>query len=293
MKYIVPFSKTVFGAVFLFSFVLAGGALMLEQFNIVALLVFTIGAFISFKVMMSGWSSYTALTGTYAERKKKADFVAEKIRAKGELQVLRSKTKAAKIKTDLENEKDALDERSKGFQDDLADCQKFGIKVGFLEALTNKLGPGTANALASARQAELDQLKKKEQEQQKEREEKKRQKDEKREIRYRRLQEKEEKEKRRLQALARNKEALIEQFENEVDTSVISSFKKNKACIGMPIEMMDFMLGAKFEKKESTSASKTQLKCKYGRGEKNQRGNYTYKLEAVFENGYLKSYKQL
>lgn len=293
MKYIVPVSKTVFGAVFLFNFVLAGGALVLEQFNIVALLVFTIGAFISFKVMMSGWRSYTALTGTYAERKKKADLVAEKIRAKGELQVLRSKTKAAKIKTDLENEKDALDERLKGFKGDLADCQKFGIKVGFWEAFRNKLRPGTADALASARQAELDQLKKKEQEQQKAREEKKRQEDEKREIRYRRLQEKEEKEKRRLQALARDKEALTEQFENEVDTSVISSFKKNKVCIGMPIEMMDFMLGAKFEKKESASSSKTQLKCKYGRGEKNQRGNYTYKLEAVFENGYLKSYKQL
>ena len=125
---------------------------MLDQFNIVALLVFAIGAFISFKVMMSGWRSYTALTGTYAERKKKADLVAEKIRAKSELQVLRSKTKAAKIKTDLENEKDALDERLKGFKGDLADCQKFGIKVGFLEALTNKLRPETADALASARQ---------------------------------------------------------------------------------------------------------------------------------------------
>jgi hypothetical protein len=293
MKYIVPFSKTVFGAVFLFSFVFAGGALMFEQFNIVALLILAIGAFISFKVMMSGWRSYTALTGTYAERKKKADLVAEKIRAKGELRVMRSKTKAAKTKIDLENKKDALDKRLKGFKDDFVDCQKFGIKVGFLEALTNKLRPGTADALASARQAELDQLKKKEQEQQKEREERKRQRDEKREIRYRRMQEKEEKEKRRLQAQARKKEALIEQFENEVDTSVISSFKEGEACIGMPIEMMDFMLGAKFEKKESASASKTQLRCKYGRGEKNQRGNYTYKLEAVFENGFLKSYKQL
>lgn len=293
MKYIIPASKLVFGTVFLIVFVLSGIASMLEQFNVVALLVFTIGAFVSFKVMMSGWRSYAALTGTYAERKKKGDLVAEQIRAKGELQVLHSKTKATNIKTDLENEKDALDERLKGFKGDLADCQKFGIKVGFLEALTNKLRPGTADALASARQAELDQLKKKEQEQQKAREEKKRQKDEKREIRYRRLQEKEEKEKRRLQALARDKEALTEQFENEVDTSVISSFKKNKPCIGMPIEMMDFMLGAKFEKKESASSSKTQLKCKYGRGEKNQRGNYTYKLEAVFENGYLKSYKQL
>ena len=231
MKYIVPYSKTVFGAVFLFGFVFGGGALMLGQFNIFALLFFAIGAFISFKVMMSGWRSYTALTGTYAERIK----------------------------------------RLKGFKDDFADCQKFGIKVGFLEALTNKLRPGTADALASARQAVLDQLKKKEREQQKE-------------IEWR---------KRRLQAQAREKEALIEQFENEVDTSVISSFKEGEACIGMPIEMMDFVLGAKFEEKESASASKTQLRCKYGRGEKNQRGNYTYELEAVFENGFLKSYKQL
>ena len=251
---------------------------MVEQFNIALLLFFAISAFISFKVMMSGWRSYIALAGTYAERKKKYDLVAEKIRAKGELRVLRIKSKAAKTKIDLENEKDALDKRLKRFEGDLADCQKFGIKVGFLEMFTNKLRPGTADALASARQAE---------------EEKKRQRDEKREIRYRRMQEKEEKEKRRLQAQARKKEALIEQFENEVDTSVISSFKEGKACIGMPIEMMDFMLGRKFEKKESASVSKTQLRCKYGRGEKNQRGNYTYKLEAVFENGFLKSYKQL
>ena len=57
--------------------------------------------------------------------------------------------------------------------------------------------------------------------------------------------------------------------------------------------MAQFILGPAYEKKVSESASKTVLKAKFGRGKKNQRGNYTYKTEVTFENDHLKSFKDL
>ena len=75
----------------------------------VALLIFAIGAFISFKYD-AGWRSY--ISDGDLRRKEKYDLVAEKIRAKGELRVLRAKSKAAKTKIDLENERAQKKNRS-------------------------------------------------------------------------------------------------------------------------------------------------------------------------------------
>ena len=75
--------------------------------------------------------------------------------------------------------------------------------------------------------------------------------------------------------------SMISRYEPEVDGTVIEHFKNDQVCIGMPIEMVDHILGVQYEKKRPPQQKKTTMKCKYGRGEKNQRGNYTYKLEAV------------
>ena len=156
----------------------------------------------------------------------------------------------------------------KSYEKDKADCEKFDIKVGWSE---KPLKPDTLKALEKAREK----------------------------VRLRRAADKKkrENEKKRIEA---QKEAekerirsMISRYEPEVDGTVIEHFKNDQVCIGMPIEMVGNILGVQYEKKEAASAKKNTMKCKYGRGEKNQRGNYTYKLEAVFENGFLKSYKEL
>jgi hypothetical protein len=156
----------------------------------------------------------------------------------------------------------------KSYEKDKAACEKFGIKVGWFE---NPLKSDTLQALEKAR----------EKERKRKALVKKRKEDEKKRIEA-------EKEAKRNRILS-----MIKRYEHEVEGIVIDCFNKNQVCIGMPVEMVDHILGTQYEKKESVSAKKTTLKCKYGRGEKNQRGNYTYKLQAVFENGFLKSYKQL
>ena len=89
------------------------------------------------------------------------------------------------------------------------------------------------------------------------------------------------------------RQKLIGQFKTVVDSDVIAKFQKKSICLGMPQEMVDFTFGPKYESKKSVSANKEKLRCKYGRGSQNQRGNYTYKLEVAYENGFVKSFKEL
>ena len=161
------------------------------------------------------------------------------------------------------------------FELDLADCEKFGIKVGFKEKLFSSLKDETLSALRNEREKLED---------------KKRQKAQQAEIA------------RKTKAAAKaakiaEKEAkrqkLIGQFKTVVDSDVIAKFQKKSICLGMPQEMVDFTFGPKYESKKSVSANKEKLRCKYGRGSQNQRGNYTYKLEVAYENGFVKSFKEL
>lgn len=104
---------------------------------------------------------------------------------------------------------------------------------------------------------------------------------------------KREKENAKSQKQQQRKQEISERFAEGVSEDVLSAFKKGRICLGMPYEMAQFILGPAYEKKVSESASKTVLKAKFGRGKKNQRGNYTYKTEVTFENDHLKSFKDL
>ena len=104
MKFVIPASKLVLGTVFLFVFVFAGIASMFEQFNIVGLIVMLVGAFISFKTLVSGWRGYKTSIGTYAERSHKARLKAKKFRAEIDIKI-------AKIKRDAEESQVEFEKR--------------------------------------------------------------------------------------------------------------------------------------------------------------------------------------
>ena len=89
------------------------------------------------------------------------------------------------------------------------------------------------------------------------------------------------------------RQQIEKKFSSSVTSNVLRAFSKNELSIGMPYEMVGFLLGPAYERQETVSSSKERVRVKFGRGKKNQRGNYTYKVETVFENGLLKSYKTL
>lgn len=299
--------KFVLGAVFLLLFLLGGVAVLLDQPEPFAIVFILLGTLVSLKVTLSGWRSYSSSIGSYEDRKKKAQLKAERFKAKMDLKVedikARGEALEAQYKKDQAeweaNEAKKKAQRKKQlketksqrqswkearqevesqriqFELDLADCEKFGIKVGFKEKLFSSLKDETLSALRNEREKLED---------------KKRQKAQQAEIA------------RKTKAAAKaakiaEKEAkrqkLIGQFKTVVDSDVIAKFQKKSICLGMPQEMVDFTFGPKYESKKSVSANKEKLRCKYGRGSQNQRGNYTYKLEVAYENGFVKSFKEL
>ena len=310
-KYFIPFTKVVLGSIFLLLSVLGGIGILLDQFNAFVLLATLVVAFISFKVTISGWRSYSSAIGTYEDRKKKAELKAEKFKAKMELKAESMKGKGEKLQAQYEKdlaERDAnvkekeiqrRKERDKlkrkgiswkqarqeqksqqiKFERDLADCKKFAIKVSFWEKITLSLKDETLYALQNERK-KIAEIKKKQTEQAKVAREAKAA------ARAAKIAEKEAKEEAK-------KQKLIEKYEKDVDSNVIKQFQKKAICLGMPQEMVDSIYGPKWESKKSVSANKEKLRCKYGRGSQNQRGNYTYKLEVVYENRFVKSFKEL
>lgn len=299
--------KFVLGAGFLFLFLLGGVAVLLDQPEPFAIVFILLGTLVSLKVTLSGWRSYSSSIGSYEDRKKKAQLKAERFKAKMDLKVddlkasgeaLEAQYKedqaeweANEAKKKAQRKKQLKETKSKRqswkearqevesqriqFELDLADCEKFGIKVGFKEKLFSSLKDETLSALRNEREKLED---------------KKRQKAQQAEIA------------RKTKAAAKaakiaEKEAkrqkLIGQFKTVVDSDVIAKFQKKSICLGMPQEMVDFTFGPKYESKKSVSANKEKLRCKYGRGSQNQRGNYTYKLEVAYENGFVKSFKEL
>ena len=306
-KYFIPFTKVVLGSVFLLLSVLGGIGILLEQFNAFVLLATLVVAFISFKVTISGWRSYSSAIGTYEDRKKKAELKAEKFKAKMELKIESMKGKGEKLQAQYEKdlaERDKL--KRKGiswkqarqeqksqqikFERDLADCKKFAIKVSFWEKITLSLKDETLYALQNERK-KIAEIKKKQTEQAKVAREAKAAARaakiaEKAAARAAKIAEKEAIEEAK-------KQKLIEKYEKDVDSKVIKQFQKKAICLGMPQEMVNSIYGPKWESKKSVSANKEKLRCKYGRGSQNQRGNYTYKLEVAYENGFVKSFKEL
>lgn len=299
--------KFVLGAGFLFLFLLGGVAVLLDQPEPFAIVFILLGTLVSLKVTLSGWRSYSSSIGSYEDRKKKAQLKAERFKAKMDLKVedlkARGEAQEAQYKEDqaeweaneaekkAQRKKELKETKSKRqswkearqevesqriqFELDLADCEKFSIKVGFKEKITMSLKDETLSALRNEREKLED---------------KKRQKAQQAEIA---------REAKAAAKAAKNaeKEAkrqkLIGQFKTVVDSDVIAKFQKKSICLGMPQEMVDFTFGPKYESKKSVSANKEKLRCKYGRGSQNQRGNYTYKLEVAYENGFVKSFKEL
>ena len=299
--------KFVLGAGFLFLFLLGGVAVLLDQPEPFAIVFILLGTLVSLKVTLSGWRSYSSSIGSYEDRKKKAQLKAERFKAKMDLKVedlkargeaqeaqykeYQAEWEANEAEKKAQRKKELKETKSKRqswkearqevesqriqFELDLADCEKFSIKVGFKEKITMSLKDETLSALRNEREKLED---------------KKRQKAQQAEIA---------REAKAAAKAAKNaeKEAkrqkLIGQFKTVVDSDVIAKFQKKSICLGMPQEMVDFTFGPKYESKKSVSANKEKLRCKYGRGSQNQRGNYTYKLEVAYENGFVKSFKEL
>ena len=299
--------KFVLGAGFLFLFLLGGVAVLLDQPEPFAIVFILLGTLVSLKVTLSGWRSYSSSIGSYEDRKKKAQLKAERFKAKMDLKVedlkARGEAQEAQYKEEqaeweaneaekkAQRKKELKETKSKRqswkearqevesqriqFELDLADCEKFGIKVGFKEKLFSSLKDETLSALRNEREKLED---------------KKRQKAQQAEIA------REAKAAAKAAKIAEKKakrQKLIGQFKTVVDSDVIAKFQKKSICLGMPQEMVDFTFGPKYESKKSVSANKEKLRCKYGRGSQNQRGNYTYKLEVAYENGFVKSFKEL
>ena len=299
--------KFVLGAGFLFLFLLGGVAVLLDQPEPFAIVFILLGTLVSLKVTLSGWRSYSSSIGSYEDRKKKAQLKAERFKAKMDLKVedlkargeaqeaqykeYQAEWEANEAEKKAQRKKELKETKSKRqswkearqevesqriqFELDLADCEKFSIKVGFKEKLTMSLKDETLSALRNEREKLED---------------KKRQKAQQAEIA------REAKAAAKAAKIAEKKakrQKLIGQFKTVVDSDVIAKFQKKSICLGMPQEMVDFTFGPKYESKKSVSANKEKLRCKYGRGSQNQRGNYTYKLEVAYENGFVKSFKEL
>ena len=299
--------KFVLGAGFLFLFLLGGVAVLLDQPEPFAIVFILLGTLVSLKVTLSGWRSYSSSIGSYEDRKKKAQLKAERFKAKMDLKVedlkARGEAQEAQYKEDqaeweaneaekkAQRKKELKETKSKRqswkearqevesqriqFELDLADCEKFSIKVGFKEKITMSLKDETLSALRNEREKLEDKKRQKAQQAEIAREAKAA-------AKAAKIAEKEAK-----------RQKLIGQFKTVVDSDVIAKFQKKSICLGMPQEMVDFTFGPKYESKKSVSANKEKLRCKYGRGSQNQRGNYTYKLEVAYENGFVKSFKEL
>jgi hypothetical protein len=299
--------KLVLGAVFLFLFLLGGVAVLLDQPEPFAIVFILLGTLVSLKVTLSGWRSYSSSIGSYEDRKKKAQLKAERFKAKMDLKVedlkasgealeaqykedqaeweaneakkkAQRKKQLKETKSQRQSWKEARQEVESQriqFELDLADCEKFSIKVGFKEKITMSLKDETLSALRNEREKLEDKKRQKAQQAEIAREAKAA-------AKAAKIAEKEAK-----------RQKLIGQFKTVVDSDVIAKFQKKSICLGMPQEMVDFTFGPKYESKKSVSANKEKLRCKYGRGSQNQRGNYTYKLEVAYENGFVKSFKEL
>lgn len=158
-----------------------------------------------------------------------------------------------------QNEK-KLHDKEKLFQNDLKDCDKFGIKVGFWEKFLGRLNQNNQIQLTQDRK----NLESKKRAAAGERKEK-------------------------LEKI----NSLLEKYSSSLNENIISSFNEYSITVGMPIEMVDFIEGQRYEEKKGASRGTQTLRCNYGRNGRNQRGNYIYKLEVVFENDVVRSYKEL
>ena len=306
--------KFVLGAGFLFLFLLGGVAVLLDQPEPFAIVFILLGTLVSLKVTLSGWRSYSSSIGSYEDRKKKAQLKAERFKAKMDLKVedlkargeaqeaqykeYQAEWEANEAEKKAQRKKELKETKSKRqswkearqevesqriqFELDLADCEKFGIKVGFKEKLFSSLKDETLSALRNEREKLEDKKRQKAQQAEIARKTKAAAKAAKIAEKEAKIAEKEAK-----------RQKLIGQFKTVVDSDVIAKFQKKSICLGMPQEMVDFTFGPKYESKKSVSANKEKLRCKYGRGSQNQRGNYTYKLEVAYENGFVKSFKEL
>lgn len=319
MKYVIPASKLVFGTVFLIVFVFAGIASMFEQFNIVGLIVMLVGAFISFKILVSGWRGYKTSIGTYAERSHKARLKAKKFQAEIDIKIAKIKRDAEESQVEFEkrqqlaaeaeleklskreierqSQEDAAkrswmaykadvqtasenDEKkqkrqkqaSEQFKMDVKECRRYGINVGLLESLKGSLNEKTREALDKARQSEKDDNAAKE---------------------------------KRFKKRIKN---AAKEFTGKIDAEILATFERLalssaladhrtdysvEVSIGTPRELVGYIWGPEEDVKLSKARGMERATIKYGKAGKNRLGNPTYRLEAVFENDLLKSYKQL
>ena len=144
MKYLLPLLKLSIGTTLFLIFISITIAAILEGYyqNLGSIIIALILAFLSYKLMMSGWRSYKQLTGPF-NVKKNFDLELKKAKAKQELISEELKFKRNKLKQEI-SDFDALRE----------DCERFGIKVGFMEILLQKANKETVDSLKLARQEE-------------------------------------------------------------------------------------------------------------------------------------------
>ena len=223
---------------------------------------------ISMRVAVKSWK----LTLQYL---KSAKLDSQKILAETQIKMSEDRTKYKKKMQEIkkthsefqvqkeEETKKKLEELRKKeffFQNDLRDCNKFGIKVGLWEKFLGRLNQNNQILLDEER---------------KNLESKKRAAAGKRKEKLEKM------------------NSLLEKYSSSLDENIISSFNEDLITVGMPIEMVDFIEGKRYEEKKGASRGTHTLRCNYGRNGRNQRGNYIYKLEVVFENDIVRSYKEL
>ena len=85
---------------------------------------------------------------------------------------------------------------------------------------------------------------------------------------------------------------VVTSFEFDKSHEVIKSFKRNIICLDMPMEMVAFLKGKKFNRKRTVSKKGTIERYNY-QPYKSSRGNTKYKLEVDFQDGLVIKFQDL
>ena len=99
-----------------------------------------------------------------------------------------------------------------------------------------------------------------------------------------------------IKLVEKQKKLLINESETrfgyDQSHEVIKSFKNDIICLDMPMEMVDFLKGEKFNRKRSVSKKGTTERYNYQPYE-SSRGNTKYKLEVDFQDGLVIKFQDL
>ena len=85
----------------------------------------------------------------------------------------------------------------------------------------------------------------------------------------------------------------FQEYLNTLSDEVQNSFKNEKICIGMPMDLVGLLKGNKYEEKRNVTKKAEKLTYKYGKTGTNSRGNPQYELEITYIDNLVDSFKDL